>query len=336
MRLLGVALLCAHAAFAQSFTASLQGTVTDVSGAVVPGASVMLSNEATQTRQAARTNGAGRYLFASVPAGRYRLAVELAGFKTYVTSGIELQVQRAASIDVALTPGDVSTKVEVTGEVPRLDTVDATLGRVVDNLSIRDMPLGSRNAMDLVMLAAGVAGSGGSTGTNFVINGSRNSQSDVLIDGATATVTEQNGGVTDLKFKPSVDMVREFKVQTNSFNAEYGSTGGGIVNVVSMSGTNKFHGNLSEFLRNSALNANGFFSNRNGIKMVPFRRNQFGGTLGGPVLLPHLYMGRNRTFFFYHYEGTRQSSQATTLDSVPTVRERNGDFSQTFAPLAGW
>jgi hypothetical protein len=325
-----LALALARAVLAQSFTASLQGTVADTSGAVIPGATVTLLNEATDTHQAAKTNSTGRYLFVSVPSGTYRFTVEAAGFKSWVRGGVELQVQQAASVDVVLIPGDVSTTVVVTGEAPRLDTADATLGRVVDNVSIRDMPLGNRNAMDLVMLAAGVAGSGGSTGTNFVVNGSRNSQSDVLMDGTTLTVTEQNGGITDLKFRPSVDVVREFKVQTNTFSAEYGSTGGGVVNVVSMSGTNQFHGSLSEYLRNSALNANGFFSNRVGTPMVPFRRNQHGGTMGGPAVIPHVLNGRNRTFFFFNYEGTRQSSQATTLDSVPTMRERTGDFSQTF------
>ena len=133
-----------------------------------------------------------------------------------------------------------------------------------------------------------------------------------------------------MKFRPTVEIIQEFKVQTNSFNAEYGFTGGAVVNVVTRSGTNELHGSLFEFLRNSALNANQFFSNRAGRDIVPFRRNQFGGAVGGPVVLPKIYDGHNKTFFFFHHEGTKQSSQTTSTQTLPTVLQRQGDFSQTF------
>lgn len=314
---------------AQSFTASLQGTVTDPTGAVVPHARLTLTNEATSVKQEKRTNERGAYLFTLLPPGVYKLVVELTGFQTFIRSGMQLQVQQQANADVTLSVGDVTTSVVVAGETPRLDAVNATLGRVVENVSVLNMPLSSRSVLDLAVTAPGVVGSPGGTGTNFLSNGVRNSQSDVLIDGVTAAVHEQGGGATDVKFRPTVESVQEFKVQTNSFNAEYGFTGGAVVNVVTRSGTNQVHGSLFEFLRNSSLNANNFFSNRAGRAIVPFRRNQFGGAVGGPIWLGKLYDGRNKTFFFFHHEGTKQSSQATTTQTLPSLLERNGDFSQT-------
>ncbi len=316
-------------AFSQSFTATLQGIVTDSTGAVLPGAKAVVENEATNVRQETVTNENGRYFFGTLPPGVYRLSVETAGFSRFVRSGMTLQVQQQATADVTLSPGDITTSVEVSGEAPRLDSVSATLGRVVENSSVLAMPLGTRNTLDLATLTPGVSGSTGFTGTNFASNGSRNSQSDVLIDGVTVTVQEQNGGVTDAKFRPSVEAVQEMKVMTNSFSAEYGNTGGTVVTMVTRSGTNQFHGSAFEFLRNSALNANNFFANRSGRELVPFRRNQFGGAIGGPVLIPKVYNGKDRTFFFFHYEATRQSSQVTVLDTVPTELQKQGNFSDT-------
>jgi hypothetical protein len=317
-----------YPAFTQSFTASLQGTVTDSSGALVPGAKVALTNEATNTRQSKQTNERGVYFFTLLPPGSYKLAVEMLGFQTSVHAGMQLQVQQQATVDVVLTPGDISTSVTVTGESPRLDSVSSTLGRVVENKSVLNMPLSSRNTLDLVLLAPGVVGSTGGRGTNFIFNGVHNSQSDVLIDGVTSAVHEQGGGNTDVKFRPSVEAVQEFKVQTNSFSSEYGFSGGTVLNMVMRSGTNQLHGSLFEFPRNSSLNSNNFFANRSGRKLVPFRRNQFGGAAGGPVWLPCVYNGKDKTFFF-HYEDTKQSSQSTTLETIPTALQKQGDFSQT-------
>lgn len=314
---------------AQSFTASLQGIVTDSSGAVVAGAKALVENEATNIRQEAVTNESGRYFFATLPPGVYRLTVEATGFSKSVRSGMTLQVQQQAAVNITLAPGDVTTSVEVSGEAPRLDSVSATLGRVVENSSVLGMPLVSRNTMDLAALTPGVTGTSGFTGTNFVSNGSRNSQSDVLIDGVTVATQEQNGGVTDSKFRPSVEVVQEMKVMTNSFSAEYGNTGGAVVTMVTRSGTNQLHGSAFEFLRNSALNANNFFANRSGRELTPFRRNQFGGVIGGPVYIPKIYNGKDKTFFFFHYEASRQSSQATVLDTVPTELQKQGNFSDT-------
>ncbi len=314
---------------AQTFTASLQGTITDSTGAVVPNAHITLVNEATNVKQAKVTDSRGAYLFTLLSPGSYKMTVEMPGFQTAVRSGMVLQVQQQANLDVVLNLGDVATSVEVAGETPRLDAVSATLGRVVENRSVQSMPLTTRSVLDLANLAPGVVGTAGGTGTNFISNGVRNSQSDVLIDGVTAAVHEQGGGATDVKFRPTVELVQEFKLQTNSFSAEFGFTGGAVVNVVTRSGTNQVHGSAFDFLRNSAMNANAFFSNRNGRPIVPSRRNQFGGAVGGPVYIPKVYNGRNQTFFFFHHEGTKSASQATTTQTLPTLLERGGDFTQT-------
>lgn len=303
----------------QSFTASLQGTVADSSGAVVPEARLTLTNETTNVKQTARSNERGEYLFPRVPPGTYQLTAELEGFKSFVRSGLPLEVQQQALVNIVLTPGELTSRIEVSGEAPRLDAIDATLGRVVDNRAVANMPLGNRNAMALAGLTAGIVRAGAELTTNFVSNGGRNAQSDVILDGVTVTVHEQTGGVTDQKFQPSVEAVQEFRVQTNSFSAEFGFTGGTVVNMITRSGTNELHGTVFEFLRNSALNANTFFANRAGSKLVPWRRNQFGGAAGGPVYLPGVYDGRNRTFFFAHVEASRRSGFEETTLTLPTV-----------------
>ena len=206
-----------------------------------------------------------------------------------------------------------------------VNTTIANLGQVIDNETIVSLPNIGRNPMAFTYLTPGVVGSGGRPGdanTNFVANGSRNSTSDVLLDGVTVVTVEQNSGVTDLKYSPAVDAVQEFKVQTNFFSAEFGQTGGAVVNMVTKSGTNSFDGTAYYFLRHSALNANDWFSNRAGREKPYYRRDQVGGVLGGPVI-------RNKTFFFAMYEFTEAKSPLTSTRTVPTLLQRQGDFSQT-------
>jgi hypothetical protein len=314
---------------AQSFTASLQGTVRDPTGAVVPGAHLSLVNEATNVKHEKLSDSHGLYLFTLLPPGTYQLTVEMQGFQTSVRPGMVLQVQQQAEVDVELSVGDVSASVIVQGEAPRLDSVSATLGRVVENRSLQSMPLASRSILDLANLTPGVVGAPAGTGSNFVSNGVRNSTTDLLLDGVTVAVHEQGGGATDIKFRPTVEMVQEFKFQTNSLSAEYGFTGGAVISAVTRSGTNQLHGAAFEYLRNSALNANDFFANRAGRSIVPSQRNQFGAAIGGPVYLPHLYDGRNKTFFFFHHEGIKLGSQTTSTQTLPTTLERNGDLSDS-------
>ena len=235
-------------------------------------------------------------------------------------------MQQQATLDVKLEVGEQTSTVTVEGSAPLLNTTIASLGQVIDNKYMISLPNIGRDSLALVYLTPGVVGSAGARGatnTNFVANGSRNSTSDVMVDGVTVTTVEQNSGITDLKYKPSVDAVQEFKMQTNFFPAEYGQTGGAVVNVVTESGTNEFHGTGFYFLRHSDFNANGWFANRNGSARPLFRRDQFGGVTGGPVK-------KNKTFFFATYEPTKQKSPTFQTATFPTDLQRDCDFSKTF------
>ncbi len=311
---------------AQSYTAALRGTVTDPSGFAVAGAKVTANEADRNVPHPTVTDGSGRYTLTALPPGKYELAVEAAGFKKSIQQKFELLVQQAATIDVQLQVGDVSTSVNVESVAPLLNTTNASLGQVIDNKYMVTLPNLGRDSLALVYLTPGVVGSAGrqgNTNTNFVANGARNSTSDVLVDGVTVTTVEQNSGITDLKYKPSVDAVQEFKMQTNFFPAEYGQTGGAVINMVTKSGTNDFHGTGFYFFRHSDLNANAWFANRAGSARPFFRRDQFGGVVGGPVK-------KNRTFFFLTYEQTRQKSPVTDQATFPTAPQRDGDFSRTF------
>ncbi|MDX2270234.1 MAG: TonB-dependent receptor [Bryobacter sp.] len=312
--------------FAQSFTASVRGTITDDTGASVPAAKILVVDQERGTTFRGETDGEGRYVVTALPPGSYALTVEAQGFKKFASGRFTLAVQQQATVDARLQVGDVNTTIEVEDSASLLNTTISNLGQVIDNQTILKLPNLARNSMGLVYLTPGVVGSGGRRGnenTNFVANGSRNSTSDVLVDGATVATVEQNSGVTDLKFSPSVDVVQEFKMQTNFFSAEYGQTGGAVVNMITRSGTNNFHGTGYYFLRDAALNANDWFANRAGRPIPAFHRDQLGGVLGGPVI-------KNKTFFFGAYERTWQESPTSQQASLPTMLQRAGNFSQTF------
>lgn len=333
-RLLLVFALCSGTAiWAQSFTASVRGVVTDASHSAIPNAKITVTDVNRTLEHTATSDSSGRYQVTALPPGTYSLTAEAAGFKRYSRNAFELQVRQEATIDVELSVGEVATTVEISSNAPLINTTSADLGTVVNNNFIQNMPLAGRAPLALVALAAGITpvntSAGGQSSTNFVANGVRNSTSDVLLDGMSLTNVEQNSGITNLEYQPSVDVVQEFKVQTNFFSAEFGNTGGAVVNMVTKSGTNDFHGVGYEFARNSALNANSWFSNRAGRSIPDFRRDVFGGTIGGPVLIPKLYNGRNKTFFFYDDEANKQTSAGTRLSTIPTLKERMGDFSDT-------
>ncbi|MGE5645022.1 MAG: carboxypeptidase regulatory-like domain-containing protein [Acidobacteriota bacterium] len=319
---------------AQTYTASVRGLVTDASGASVPGASVVLTEADRNVKHATKTDTTGRYVVTALPPGSYEMTVEASGFRKHAQPRFSLEVQQQATLDVQLSVGELATAVEVQGTAPLLNTAAATLGQVIENQFIITAPLQDRNPLSLVMLSAGVvpteSEAGGTASTNFVANGTRNSTAEVVLDGSAISGVEQNSNITEVKYTPSVDVIEEFKIQTNYFSAEFGNTGGAIVNMVSKSGTNDIHGVGYEFHRNAALNANDFFSNREGLDIPDFKRNVFGVTMGGPVVLPKLYNGKNRTFFFADYEGNRDERATTMLTTVPTPLQLAGDFSQTF------
>lgn len=305
MRLLLLAFLLAASATAQSFTASIRGSVLDSTGSMVAGVLITATNVATNVKWTTSSNQSGGYLLTPLPPGQYTLAAELAGFKRFVQEGIVLQVQQSPTIDIHLEVGQVSESVEVVGDAPLLEQSTSTVGQVIDNRKIVDLPLNGRNPFSLASLAPGIQPQGGffvprvfqepTLQANFTINGSASLTNEILLDGTSNIVA----GHGQLALTPSVDAIQEFKVQSSTISAEFGRTGGGVVNIVTKSGTNELHGTAYEFLRNKRLDANNFFNNRSGIRRQPFVFNQYGTVIGGPVVLPKLYDGRNRTFFFF-------------------------------------
>jgi hypothetical protein len=322
----GIALVYSSLVWSQSsFTAAVRGVVTDKSGAAIAGAKIAITETERNVPHAVVTDEAGRYAITALPPGAYSLTVEAPGFKKYSQTNIPLAVQQQATFDVTMDVGELNTSVEVSSQAPLLNTTIATLGQVIDNRYMLSLPNIGRSALSFLNLTPGVVGANGTisaTNTNFVANGTRNSTSDVLVDGAIVNTTEQNTGATDLKWTPSVDAVQEFKMQTNFFGAEYAQSGGAVINMVTKSGTNQFHGDGYYFLRDSTLNANSWSANRAGSAVPYYHRDQFGGVVGGPIR-------KNKTFFFATYEYTHSKSPSSQQATFPTVDQRNGDFSKT-------
>ena len=316
----------ATSALAQAEQATITGTVTDKSGAVIPDAKVIVTNIRTQVVRETKTTGDGHYTAPYLPVGQYEVTVEMAGFKKAQVKDVTLRVGFIATVDVSLEPGAVTEAVEVTGGAAQLESQSGSLGNVVGNTQLRELPLINRNPFGLVTLAPGVIAAG-NTGTGAIINGGRSNTSEVLLDGAEL----RNSSTMDLNYTPPLESIEEFKVITNSMSAEFGSSGGGYLTAVTKSGTNQLHGSFYEFLRNDKLNANSFSNNRNGVARGVVRHNEYGGTIGGPVYIPGLYNGRDKTFFFVAMEQVKDRSPQTVISTVPTALERVGDFSQTFA-----
>ncbi|MDQ2841268.1 MAG: carboxypeptidase-like regulatory domain-containing protein [Acidobacteriota bacterium] len=318
---------------AQTADATLTGYVTDPSGSAIPNAKVSLKNAGTQASVVTTTNQDGFYNFSYVVPGTYQLSVEAAGFQREVHPDITVSVGLSVRTDFAMQVGQTQQSVTVTGGAEMLQTDNATIGTVISPRQVNELPLNGRNPLSLVALAPGVipqgqaqqnaAGTNNSAFGNYQIGGGVANQSQWLLDGA--TMVTPFGHAVELL--PSQEVIREFNVQTNSLGAEYGGFSGGVVNMSTKSGTNDLHGNVYEFLRNKVLNANTFFNNVHGVPTGAFTQNQFGATLGGPVVIPKLYNGKNKTFFFVNYEGFRLRQGASALLSVPTQAMRNGDFS---------
>jgi hypothetical protein len=318
------AALCSSA-FGQTATGTIQGTVTDSSGAAVPEAKVEVRNSGTGVRYGTVSNTAGSFIQPYLIPGEYQVTVEKAGFEKHVTSAIKLSVQQTIALDVQMKVGEVSTTVEVSAAGAQLATSTSAVSTVVTNKAMLDLPLNGRNPFALAALAPGVIPGGGSTPW---IGGGRNASSEITIDGASIIVPENNVSIQDTGYQPIVDTVQEFAVISNAVAAEFGRTGGGVITVATRSGTNDLHGSLFEFVRNSKLDANSWANNRNGVRKAAFQRNQFGGTLGGPIWIPKVYDGRNRTFFFIAEQSTRTRNASTSSATVPIEAWRQGDFSQ--------
>jgi len=302
---------------AQQFTATIQGIVLDATSAVVPGADVSVINISTNDVRHVMTARDGAYVVPQLKPGSYRVVVELAGFKTATVDEIKLDVQQIRAVDVRLDVGGTSETMTVAATLAPVATVSSTISQTIENKRVVDLPLNGRNPFSLATLSPGVIPAPGSSP---FISGGRNATSEVTIDGISNVNAENNVSILDLNYTPSVDAVQEFSVQTNAVGAEFGRLGGGVINLVTKSGTNQFHGTAFGFLRDDALDANNFFSNRAGIKKGSFTRKQFGGNTGGPIR-------RGRTFFFVNYEGLRQGAANVGTFTVPLPEWRLGDFS---------
>ena len=325
--------ILAVSAWGQVDTGSILGQVTDQSGGIVPGAKVTLENEDTGAIQTTATNEHGDYSFSPVRIGVYSISVERTGFSRAVRSHVTVNIQQQLVINFTLQPGSVQQTVNVISSEPLLQTENASVGQVIQSRQINDLPLNGRNYFFLAQLAAGVSFGqkdirGEDSNGRFSANGTRPTQNDYLLDGIdnnSSIISRQNG--KDFVVQTPVDALSEFKIQTNNYSAEFGRSAGAVMNATVKSGTNQFHGDAWEFLRNNALDANDFFLNAAGKPNPEFRRNQFGFTQGGPIVLAKLYNGRDKTFFFIDYEGTRIRQGNTDTGTVPTLMERNSGFT---------
>ena len=344
-RLLLPFILCSLA-FTQKDTGSIVGTVKDPTGAVVTGASVEVTDVERGQSFRTKTSDAGEFVASPLKVGRYTVTVEKPGFKRAVSETVELNVQGRVAVNISLQVGQQTEQVIVTGAAPLLETETSELGQVVDRRRVSNLPLNGRNFAQLALLSTGTApsepGARDEGGFGFSANGARSLQNNFLLDGV-----DNNSNLPDLLnesnyvIQPPVESLQEFKVQTNAYSAEFGRGNGAIVNAVIKSGTNAIHGSAWEFLRNNKLDGRNFFDPA-GIPAPQYQQNQFGATFGGPVVIPHLYDGKNRTFFFVDYEGFRVRQAQTQVGFVPPAAWRNGDFSsiidyttQEFDPNSG-
>jgi hypothetical protein len=332
----------------QEFRSSISGRVVDAQNAVIAMAKISAVQVETGARTETVTSADGQYTLPFLPPGSYTISAEAPGFKRYVREGFQVSTNDRITLDIALEVGQLAETVTVTAEAAMLQTSTASTGQVISARHIENMPMLGRTPLVLAQLAFGVIPSrdprfyrpfdnaGPST---FAMGGAPAGTNELLIDGS-----PDNTGNSRVAYNPPVDAVSEVKVETFQADAAYGHTGGGTVNVVMKGGTNSLHGALYEFNQVSRLAATQFFTNRAGLKKPVTRYNQFGANLGGPLFIPKMFDGRNRIFFYFGWEGVKDSIPAPTISTVPTAAERNGDLSallrvgtsyQIFDPLTG-
>lgn len=313
-------LLLLPIAYGQSNLATVTGIVTDSAQAVMPGVTVSIRNVETNIARKIQTNEVGDFTITSLPPGTYELTAEMSGFRTYRETGIVLEVGQVLRNDIRMQVGSVTESVTVTAEVALLNTESGTVkGDVIVHQEIQDLPLEGRDFTDLAFLVAGVLPKAqGGQGSALNINGARADNTNFYVDG----FNNRNARGAAAQVRPNFDAMQEFKMEVSGYSAEYGKMAGGVMNMVLRSGTNRFRGTLFEYLRNDILDARSFFD----VDKSKLRRNQFGATLSGPVVLPKAYDGHNRTFFLFSWEANRQILAQTRLGHTPTAAERSGDF----------
>jgi len=318
---------------AQSTNASLTGRITDSSKAVVADAKIIVINTSTRIRYESFTNQTGSYYVTNLPPGTYRIEAERLGFKAVIKSDVILHVQDTLEINFEMELGSASESVTVQGGAPLLDTESSTIGTVVEQRKANELPLNGRNVFNLIELVASVVPQGSSTGTpvgvnpfgwgNYQVNGSFGNQSAEYLDGQPLNIGYINLPV----LIPTQDSIQEFRVQTSNLGPEWGKFSGGVTNLSTKSGTNSLHGEAYEYVRNKIFNANDFFLNAVGKSRPPWVQNQFGANAGGPLNISH-NGGRNKTFWFFSWEGFRLRTGQPFTATVPDSKERAGDFSE--------
>jgi hypothetical protein len=320
---------------AQDTRGTISGTITDPSGAAIASARLTAQNTQTNVSVQGTSSADGTYVIPYLPQGLYTITAEVQGFKKSIRQGVELRISERITVDFRLELGATQESVNVTAEAPMLELSTATSGQVIDRRRIAELPLGEGNPMTLIQLAPGIVVTGGYTSnsalsnsgpSNFEVNGSPGGN-EFTMDGAPNTADRAGQGSARVGLQPPTDAVEEFKVVTAGFDAQQGRTAGGSVDVSIRSGTNQFHGSLYEFVRNDVLAANSFFFNRQDRDKAARRYNRFGGTVGGPISIPKVYNGKDRTFFFTSYERIRPITPSLETLTVPTEAFRQGDFS---------
>jgi hypothetical protein len=309
-------------------TGSITGIVSDATGSVLPAVKLNLKNTGTGVAIQLTSNSSGNYVFQNLIPGAYELTATNTGFKQFVAKDLRVQVGTVLRVDPILNIGDVTESITVAAGAAIVQTESGSIGQTVNNQQIVQLPLNGRNVFGLVNLVGGAAPD---QAGNVRINGARARGNEYMVDGVTQVTPVHRGGIA---LPPPPDAIEEFKIFTNSYSAEYGNASGGTINVATRSGTNSLHGTLWEFLRNDKLNTRNFFA-APGSRNPVLRYNQFGLAVGGPVLIPKLYDGRNRTFFFSNYDAQRVRSQSVFNVTVPTAASRNGEFAEFIGPNIG-
>ncbi len=310
--------------FAQSPTGTIRGTVMDASGAVIAGATIIITNTQTNETKTAQSDSDGRYIINFVQPSAYTVTATAPGFETNKQENVLVEISVGRPVDFILSVARLSQKIEVTSTTPPLETGTSTVDTVVTSKQITDLPLNGRNPTSLEVLVPGVSTVGGASTPH--IAGSRNGNNEEQIDGMTNILPENNVGNNSTAYTPIVDSVQEFNVQTSTLPAQYGRFSGGVISLLTRSGGNALHGTLFDFTQTNAFYAKNYFSSG---PVPDSHLYQYGGTIGGPITIPRVYDGRNKSFFFFAYEDSKQSQNTTETDTVPTVAERTGDFTAT-------
>ena len=330
-----VAILCfMGTAFAQDPRGSIRGRVVDASSLAVPGAAVSAVNADTGIRATAQSNQDGMYSIPFLPPGLYTVTADLTGFSPWSRSKVQVRVSETTELNITVSVGGVTERVEVAAGTPLLDTASASLGQVMDSRRIQELPIAAGNALELTLLTPGMiepskfAWKPAFNFRNIAGDGNPSFTTEYQIDGVPNTFAEGNAGRNRYAFAPPTAAISEFKMQTTPYDASIGHAMSSLVNVSTASGTNNLHGETYWFGKNSKFDAANFFNNKNATQKPSYKDNRYGASVGGPVIIPGLYNGRNKTFFHYVWEANKWTVPQTFTGTVPTEAQRRGDFSQ--------